>query len=192
MSETIEIQLDTFSIGLGALGGFIATLWSTAPLFLGTKAAILTQNQPLLIVIGLALGAVSAGYSVGINEDTFLNKTSLYSGLAAFLIIGFVGLTVTPLASALVGLESQQELTGDNLRTATIKVEGMVCQGCKRTVKNYLKSMDGTKRVDITLSEKKAEVIYDSDKTSAEELVNAKVFQGAYSATLEEDRRYQS
>jgi len=190
MSEKIEIQLDTFSIGLGALGGFIATLWSTAPLFLGTKAAIITQNQSLLIVVGLALGAVSVGYSAGIKEDKFLNKTSLYSGLAAFLIIGFIGLTITPLSSALAGSENQQELTGDNLRTATIKVEGMVCQGCKRTIKNYLESMDGTKRVDVTLSEKKAEVTYDSDKTSAEELVNAKVFRGAYSATLQEDKRF--
>ncbi|MDY6788880.1 MAG: heavy-metal-associated domain-containing protein, partial [Candidatus Nanohaloarchaea archaeon] len=67
-------------------------------------------------------------------------------------------------------------MTGDNLRETTLKVDGMTCQGCRMTVKNYLESIDGTKRVRVSLSDQTATVIYNSDKTSAEKLVNAKVF----------------
>ncbi|MDY6789013.1 MAG: heavy-metal-associated domain-containing protein, partial [Candidatus Nanohaloarchaea archaeon] len=126
------------------------------------------------------------------DDGVSIPRVSVYSAIAGFLIVGVAGYSAIPVASALQSGSSQQELEGDNLREATLSVDGMVCQGCKMTVKNYLESMEGTKQVRASLSEEKAWVVYDVDKTSAEKLADSKVFQGAYSATLMEDKKYKT
>jgi copper chaperone CopZ len=184
--------VDTTTVAGGAVGAFVATLWSTAPVFLsGTTAAAITQNQVFFILLGTAIAAGSILYTSSFRNGLSIPKHSLYSGLAAFLIVGVVGYAALPVGSALQGQETPTgELTGDNLRVATLDVEGMYCQGCRLTVEKYLTSMEGTKQVNVSLSNKRSKVVYDADTVSAEQLANARVFQGTYSATVADDRQY--
>lgn len=192
MSEQLKLTVDGTTLLGGAIGAVIATLWSTAPVFLsGPGVAAITSNQKLLMFLGSAIMVGSLLYSADYRDGFSIPKTSLYTGVAAFLIVGIAGYGATPIVSALQAQNTPTgQLTGDNLRIATLQVDGMVCQGCKLTVKNYLQSMDGTKRVAIDLPKRQATVVYEAGVLSADDLVNARVFQGAYSASITDDNRY--
>jgi copper chaperone CopZ len=192
MTEKIEFEIEGKTLALGAVSGLVATFWKTAPLFLPTRTSVFfTQNSMLLGLLGLTGLIFTLLQATEIsNEGISIPKISAYSAAAGFLIFAVAGYSAAPISSALQP-EYNEKLTGDNLRTTTLKVEGMVCQGCKMTVERYLESMDGTKRISVSLSNQEATVIYDPDITSAENLSNAKVFQGAYSATIMEDKKYQ-
>ncbi len=57
--------------------------------------------------------------------------------------------------------------------TATLVVWGMGCENCVTRVRNSLLALDGVYGVDVYLNMAVAEVSYDSDKLSPDELVNA-------------------
>lgn len=192
MSNSIELTVDGTTLLGGAVGAVIATLWSTTPIFLsGPGVAAITSNQTLLILLGVAVMVGTLLYQSDFENGIAIPRTSLYTGISAFLLVGTIGYAALPVASVIQGEGTPTgELTGDNLRKATLKVDGMVCQGCKMTVQSYLSSMDGVKQIKADLSKKQVTVIYDGDATGADMLADADVFKGAYSATVQNDEVY--
>ena len=51
-----------------------------------------------------------------------------------------------------------------------VKIEGMSCMGCAKSVENALKSLEGVERVEVSLEEGSAKVTYDDEKISIEEI----------------------
>lgn len=191
MSDKLELEIDPKVLVGAVIGAIVATLWSTAPLFLPAQtASAFSTNRNALLLLGalIAGGSIFAKVRTG-RKGLEIPKVSLYTGVTAFLVVGLIGYMAIPISGA-VQNSGTADLGGKNLRKATLKVKGMVCQGCRLTVKNYLESMEGTEKVSVTLSKRQAEVIYNPDKLSENEIVNAKVFRGAYSAKLVEDKEY--
>ncbi len=190
--NTITLNIDMTALIGGALGGLIATSWNILPLLAGanlTGAAM--QFRPVLIGIGLIIGVGAMLSSARYVDGAFtVSRGSVASVLAVFVLFGSIGYAAAPAALSLSGSSGADQLDNAGLRVATLTVDGMVCQGCRLTVKNYLRSMAGTRKVSIDLSTQQATVIYDPEMTSKEAFVNADVFKGAYSATLVSDRRY--
>lgn len=67
-----------------------------------------------------------------------------------------------------------------------LRIYGMTCDDCVRTVSNGLKNQDGVLDVRISLKDGTGEVNVDSDKVKPEELLKNKVFTkpSHYKATL--------
>lgn len=59
------------------------------------------------------------------------------------------------------------------MENVTIKVEGMTCQGCVKSVTNVLQPIAGVKTVAVTLQPGEARVEFDSAKTSVDALRKA-------------------
>jgi copper chaperone len=59
------------------------------------------------------------------------------------------------------------------METMTLKVGGMTCQGCVRSVKNVLEAVPGVSQVDVSLERGEALVRYDPGLASAERLAQA-------------------
>jgi copper chaperone len=59
------------------------------------------------------------------------------------------------------------------METADIKIEGMTCEGCVRSVTRTLQSVPGVASVEVSLSEGRAKVTFDSSKVRLAELKGA-------------------
>lgn len=59
------------------------------------------------------------------------------------------------------------------MATATLKVQGMTCQHCVRTVRDTLEAQDGVQRADVDLGGGSARVEYDEKLVTPRELANA-------------------
>lgn len=93
------------------------------------------------------------------------------------------------LSSAAPGEEARPSLQSENLRQATLKISGMVCPACPKTIEMNLLQVEGVLKVDISLEEKGGIVVYDAEKITAEEIVKADIFSwGIYSAEVLEDK----
>lgn len=69
------------------------------------------------------------------------------------------------------------------INNITLKVEGMSCQHCVKSVKEALLSNEGVSKADVKLEENKAYVEYDSDKVSKDDLVKS-VDESGYKAKI--------
>ena len=65
----------------------------------------------------------------------------------------------------------------------TLNIDGMNCNGCVASVTKILQGVDGVARVAVSLADKRAEVTFDTEKTSPEALIAA-VEDGGYDAFL--------
>lgn len=63
-------------------------------------------------------------------------------------------------------------------KEVTIPVYGMSCEHCVRAATNALHSVKGVKEVRVSLEDKRAEVVYDDDKTSLSEMESAIIEEG--------------
>ena len=59
------------------------------------------------------------------------------------------------------------------METATLKISGMTCGGCVRSVGNLLKAMEGVAKAEVSLENKCAVVDYDAAKLSQDQLKHA-------------------
>jgi len=59
------------------------------------------------------------------------------------------------------------------MTNVTLKVDGMSCQHCVKTVKEALLSNDGVSKADVNLDKNKAFVEYDSEKVSKDALIKS-------------------
>ena len=65
----------------------------------------------------------------------------------------------------------------------TLKVEGMSCEHCVKSVTNALKELKGVKKAKVSLKNGRAEVTYNSDQIEVDALVEA-VKEAGYEATV--------
>lgn len=59
------------------------------------------------------------------------------------------------------------------MQTATLKISGMTCGGCVRSVERVLSALNGVARTDVSLEQQRAVVDYDAAKVNVEELKRA-------------------
>ena len=64
------------------------------------------------------------------------------------------------------------------MTTATLKISGMTCGHCVRTVKEALEKVDGVEDARVDLEEGRAVVAYDAARTSSRALANAVMNEG--------------
>ena len=68
---------------------------------------------------------------------------------------------------------SAMTFAADGMKTATLQVEGMTCAACPITVKTALKRVPGVSDVKVDYKTGIAEVNYDPEKTSPDDLAKA-------------------
>ena len=56
------------------------------------------------------------------------------------------------------------------METTTIKVDGMSCGGCVKSVTGVLTALDGVARVEVSLKQKQAVVEFDAGKLTRDQL----------------------
>jgi copper chaperone CopZ len=64
------------------------------------------------------------------------------------------------------------------MATTTLKVSGMTCQHCVRSVTQALESQQGVARADVDLQAGRARIEYDDSVTSPDQLANAVMDEG--------------
>jgi len=60
----------------------------------------------------------------------------------------------------------------------TLKIDGMSCEHCVKTVTNAFEELDGVKKARVNLKRGEAKVTYDSDEINADGLIAAVVEAG--------------
>ena len=60
----------------------------------------------------------------------------------------------------------------------TLKIDGMSCEHCVKTVTKALEELDGVKKARVNLKRGEAKVTYDSDKINVDGLIAAVVEAG--------------
>ncbi len=70
----------------------------------------------------------------------------------------------------------------EKTETVTISIEGMHCNHCKAKVENALKSIKGVKKVDVSLENARATVIFAASKTNADAMI-AKINESGFNAS---------
>ena len=105
-----------------------------------------------------------------------LLKTESLFALALLLVLGGVGWV------------SQAAAADDDSQTvtSTFEVEGMTCGGCELGVKMKVKKLDGVESVEASYEDSEAEVVYDPEKVTPNDIVAA-IEELGYSAELVED-----
>lgn len=68
------------------------------------------------------------------------------------------------------------------LKTVTLRIEGMTCGGCAIAARKVLERLDGVSKADVSYETQRAVVTYDPAKVSIEQLIAA-VKQLGYTAT---------
>ena len=69
----------------------------------------------------------------------------------------------------------------DGLETVNLKISGMSCQGCVRSVKNVLESVPGVTAAEVSLQNSEARVVFDPVRASLGSL-KAAVEEAGYEA----------
>jgi copper chaperone len=54
----------------------------------------------------------------------------------------------------------------DGLETVNLRISGMTCQGCVRSVKNVLESVPGVTTAEVSLQNSEARVVFDPARAS--------------------------
>jgi copper chaperone CopZ len=58
-------------------------------------------------------------------------------------------------------------------KQVTLKISGLHCSGCARSVEKALKNISGVSAASVNLEAARASVEYESDKTSEKDLIQA-------------------
>lgn len=66
----------------------------------------------------------------------------------------------------------------------TLKIKGMSCEHCVKTITKTLKGLKGVKKASVNLEKELAEVTYNPDKISVDDLTKA-VIDAGYEASTE-------
>lgn len=56
------------------------------------------------------------------------------------------------------------------METTTIKVSGMTCGGCVKSVTNVLQALPGVKRAEVSLEKGEARVDYENGRVTADDM----------------------
>lgn len=80
-------------------------------------------------------------------------------------------------------------VAGANLRKVDLSIKNMFCVGCRSSVVNTVRALPGVVQADADPRTKSGWVIYDSEKTTKEQILAASIFQ-AYPARIIADVVY--
>ena len=69
------------------------------------------------------------------------------------------------------------------MKKINLKIEGMSCDGCKRTVTIAIEDLKGIESVNVDLEKKEAEVVFNDSVLSKEEIIEAVNNTGIYKAS---------
>ena len=106
------------------------------------------------------------------------------SHLKSFVyFVGMLILLANSIGFPLTTLAENQTIPSKNEKTVILSVSNMTCAVCPITVKKSLKEVIGVSRVSVDFKEKTAIVMFDSQKTSEEALLQATKNAG-YPATI--------
>ena len=64
------------------------------------------------------------------------------------------------------------------MQALALKVEGMSCGGCAKSVERALRALDGVTDVQVSLAEKSVKIEYDSQKQSVQTLTQTIEYAG--------------
>lgn len=67
--------------------------------------------------------------------------------------------------------EAIKAVPAENLKTAELEVNGVVCLGTSKTFAKWLNELEGVLGVKTYTSDRLAEVVYDASKVSADEMI---------------------
>ena len=84
--------------------------------------------------------------------------------------------------------KSPEELPKDvqsRLKVLTLDIEGMVCTGCARAIKDSLERGDGVITAKTDYQQSTGTVVYDLETTNPEKIISSDIFRGYYKATVE-------
>ncbi len=70
------------------------------------------------------------------------------------------------------------------MKTTTLGIDGMHCQGCVQIVQHVLEQQAGVKGCSVSLDPQQARVAHNADQVSAQTLIKA-VQDAGYTATIE-------
>jgi copper chaperone CopZ len=106
---------------------------------------------------------------------------------AAVATVVVTGLAVVP-AVILASAAGNQAKQGDSKKTATctLKISGMTCGGCAVAVKMAAKKVDGVADAIVSYENGRAEVTYDSSKTSPEKIAEAITKNSGFKAEIQQ------
>ena len=100
------------------------------------------------------------------------------------LIISMIAVLVCSMPEMAFANSAAESVAGSEL-TQTFAIEKMTCALCPITVKKVMQRVNGVKLVDVNFDLKTAAVVFDSSKTTAEEIAAASTNVG-YPATVVE------
>ena len=81
--------------------------------------------------------------------------------------MGFVAIIV------LAASASQKDQNTESPKVCTLKVSGMFCGACAKTVEKTVKKVDGVKAAKVSQPDGRAEITYDPAKTSPDAIAAA-------------------
>jgi len=75
----------------------------------------------------------------------------------------------------------------ENMASADLNIEGMVCEGCQHTIQDEISKITGVGSCEVSLKEKVAHINYDKTKLSDDDLIKAigSIEDGTYKASKE-------
>jgi len=88
-----------------------------------------------------------------------------------------------------INKNKNQVTQSENLRKLSLKIEGMSCIGCKKSVESSLRGMKGVLKTNINQQTDSGIIIYNSQETSKKKIAGNSIF-NVYTATIEKDQKY--
>jgi len=157
-------------VGLGISGAWISNLSAFEP------------YRPIFIILtflflGFAFYKVyrkpkiencePGSYCANPKKDK-INKAVLWS-----ITVLILGMLIFPNVAGSLASKSQTTAQTTQTNRITLEVKGMTCAACPVTVTKSLEKLDGVQRANATLSPPEAIVVYDPNKVSIKQLVEA-------------------
>lgn len=206
------------TIGIGSSAALVTSLCCIGPLVLitlglGTASNALSigSKKPYFLVLGLIFFAVSLFLFIryrrkNICEDCSTSKqerqriinTVLVTLITFIIFYALLVYAVVPRLAPIVyksgGEETSSVPSLENLRQATLVIDGMTCAGCAVAAENALKEKAGVINAKVKFKENLVgigEVIYNPKQVGLEEITKAvepykaKVINDVQTATLE-------
>lgn len=98
------------------------------------------------------------------------------------LWVGFLaGASSTPLETALL---ADEQATYEQI---TLHIDGMTCSSCSIAIRKALRRLNGVHEVNVSFSEKRASVVFDSKLVTPERIIGA-IENLGYGARIQEQR----
>ncbi len=163
---------------LGAVAAGIGGAWLSG-------FSVLEPYRPLFV--GMALAALGVGWYREVRRSRACHCEAcppskarwLLLGVGTVLVLGLLGmpLLVEPIHPAAMAQQPHgnavQQPRESAVHEVVLRVKGMTCAACARTISRALRRLDGVRAAEVTLKPPEARVRFDSTKVSVPMLLKA-------------------